>query len=115
MSLYVSCLLIVSAFTLLLLAVGSVFEFFVVSDVGIWEKPAFEGALPCGMTFASRRLRRPVTGGLSPLLEKPDIYNGLYLLGKKADAFIEQKEPGGIRSSTSKMVSFGEMLIFCNF
>lgn len=83
------------------------FGFFVVSDVGIWEKPAFEGALPCGMTFASRWRRHPVTGGLSPLLEKPDIYNGLYLLGKKADSFIEQKEPVGIRSSTTEMVSFG--------
>lgn len=75
--------------------------FFVVSDVGIWEKPAFEGALPCGMTFALRWLRHPVTGSLLRLLEKPDIYNGLYLLGKKADSFIEQKKPVGIRSSTS--------------
>lgn len=55
-----------------------------------------------------------MTGGLLPLLEKPDIYNGLYLLGKKADSFIEQKEPVGIRSSTT-VVSFGEMFVFCNF
>ena len=63
---------------------------FLVSDVGIYGKPAFEGALPCGVTFALRWLRHPVTGGLLRLLEKPDIYNGLYLLGKKADSFIEQ-------------------------
>lgn len=75
--------------------------FCVVSDIGLGEKPAFEGALPCGMTFASRWLRHPGTGGLSRLLEKPDIYNGLYLLGEKADAFIEQREPVGLRSSTS--------------
>lgn len=85
-------LLIVSAFTLLLLAVGSMFRIFVVSDVGIWGKPALKGALPYGMTSAPRWLRHPVMGGLSPLLEKPDIYNGLYLLGKKADSFIEQKK-----------------------
>lgn len=54
-------------------------------------------------------------GGLSPLLEKPDIYNGLYLLGKKASSFIEQKEPVDKRSSASYMVSLGEMFIFCNF
>lgn len=48
------CLLIVSAFTLLFLAVGSMSRMVVESDVGIGEKPAFEGALPCGMTFAPR-------------------------------------------------------------
>lgn len=69
---------------------------FVVSDVGMWEKPAFEGALPWGMIFALRWRRHPVTGGLSPLLEKPDIYNGLYLLGKKADSFIEQNLLAGL-------------------
>lgn len=37
-----------------------------------------------------------MTGGLSPLLEKPDIYNGLYLLGKKADSFIEQNLLAGL-------------------
>lgn len=65
---------------------------FLVSDVGIYGTPAFEGALPCGGTFALRWPRRPVTGGLLRLLEKPDIYNGLYLLGKKADSFIEQEK-----------------------
>lgn len=54
-------------------------------------------------------------GDLSPLLEKPDIYNGLYLLGKKADSFIEQKEPMGLRSSATEMVSFGELFTCCNF
>lgn len=54
-------------------------------------------------------------GDLSPLLEKPDIYNGLYLLGKKADSFIEQREPVGLRSSAAEMVSLGELFIFCNF
>lgn len=44
MSVLARCLLIVSAFTLSLLAVGSPLRFFVVSDVGIWEKPALEGA-----------------------------------------------------------------------
>lgn len=55
---------------------------FVVSDVGIWEKPAFVGtALWNGLL--SGCLRYLLTSGLSPLLERPDIYNGLYLLGKK--------------------------------
>lgn len=43
--------------------------------------------------------------GLSPLLERPDIYNGLYLLGKRASPFIEQEEPVGTQSSTSQMTS----------
>lgn len=46
---------------LLLAVVGSMFGCFVVSDVALWEKPASEGALPCGMTFASRWQRHPVT------------------------------------------------------
>ena len=75
-------------FSLLEACLG-LFGFFLVSDVGIYGKPAFEGALPCGVTFALRWLRHPVTGGLLRLLEKPDIYNGLYLLGKKADSFID--------------------------
>lgn len=94
------CLLIVSAFTLVLLAVGSITRVSVVSDVGVWGKPAFVGALPCGMTFAPRGLRHLVTGGLSPLPEKPDIYNALYLSGNAADSFIEQKDPVG-RSSAN--------------
>lgn len=49
---------------------------------------------------------------LWPLLEKPDIYNGLYLLGKMADSSIEQRKPVGIRSSTSQMVSLGKCLHF---
>lgn len=53
-----------------------------------------------------------MTGGLLPLLEKPDIYNGLYLLGKKADSFIEQKEPVGIRSSTMRWFLLGKCLYF---
>lgn len=83
------CFLIVFVFILLFFVVGSVFEFFVVFDVGIWEKLVFEGVLFCGMIFVSRRLRRSVTGGFLFFLEKFDIYNGLYLLGKKADVFIE--------------------------
>lgn len=41
------CVLIVSTLTQLLLAVGSMCRSFVISDVGIWEKPTCEGALPC--------------------------------------------------------------------
>lgn len=67
-----------------------------VCDVGLGEKPAFEGALPCGMAFAPRGPRQPGMGGLSPLLETPDIYNGLYLLGKKADSFTEQNLLAGL-------------------
>lgn len=45
----------------------------------------------CGTAFLSRCLRCPLTGGLSPALEKPDIYNGLYLSGKKG-GFIHGAE-----------------------
>lgn len=47
------CVLIVSASTVSSHCWKHVWVF-VVSDVGIWEKPAFERALPCGMTFALR-------------------------------------------------------------
>lgn len=39
--------------------------------------------------------------GLSPVLERPDIYNGLYLLGEKGKSIHEQKETVGTQSSTS--------------
>lgn len=56
-----------------------------------------------------------MTGGLSPLLEKPDTYNGLYLLGKMAESFLAQRAAVGARSSVSWRVSCEEMFILCNF
>lgn len=71
----------VSALTQFLLTAGSTFRVCVVSDVGVPGELAVERALPCGTAFAPRRLRQ--TGGPSPLLEKPGIYNGLYLSGRR--------------------------------
>jgi hypothetical protein len=84
---------------LLLLAVGSMFGFFVVS-VHVGEKPAFGGTALWNGLPLSGCLRCLLMDGLSPLLEKPDIYNGLYLLGKKGTS-IHRAEPVGTRSSTS--------------
>lgn len=74
----------------LLLAVGSMFGFLWCLMLAFGKSQPLR-ALPCGMAFLSGCLGCPLMGGLSSVLEKPDIYNGLYLLGKKG-GFIHRAE-----------------------
>lgn len=50
-------------------------------STALWDDLALELAEAC-----------PLMGGLVALLEKPDIYNGLYLLGKNADSWSRKNQ-----------------------
>lgn len=80
-----------------------------------FEKSQPFGGTACGMTFLSSAwgLRSWVTS--HPCWRNLTFTMDCICWAKRADSFIEQKEPVGARSSTSWLVSFGEMFIFCNF
>lgn len=52
---------------------------------------------------------------LSPPLEKPDIYNGLYLLGQTGNPFTPRKQPLAHSLLLVRWFLSGKCLEFCNF